>query len=148
MRSRKEGFGPEVIRRIMIGTHVLSSGHYDAYYTKAQKVRTVIKNDYEAVFARADVLLTPTTPDLPFKFGQYDDNPTAMYLADYYTIPVNMAGIAGMSVPTSLIEGLPASVQIVANHGREVDLFRAGAALEAASAFPYADVPVASSGLV
>ncbi|MCL2526082.1 MAG: Asp-tRNA(Asn)/Glu-tRNA(Gln) amidotransferase subunit GatA [Coriobacteriia bacterium] len=148
MRSRKEGFGPEVIRRIMIGTHVLSSGHYDAYYTKAQKVRTVIKNDYEAVFARADVLLTPTTPDLPFKFGQYDDNPTAMYLADYYTIPVNMAGIAGMSVPTSLIEGLPASVQIVANHGREVDLFRAGAALEAASAFPYASVPVASSGLV
>jgi len=144
MRSRSEGFGSETIRRIMIGTYVLSSGHYDAYYTKARKIRTVIKGDYEAVFARADVLLTPSTPTLPFKFGEHADNPTAMYLSDYYTIPVNMAGIAGMSLPTRLIDGLPASVQLVANHFRESDLFRAGAALESSFAFPYNSVPVST----
>ena len=142
MRSRAEGFGDEVIRRIMIGTYALSSGHYDDYYTKAQKVRTVIKGDYEAVFAKADVLLTPSTPALPFKFGEFTDDPIAMYLSDYYTIPVNMAGIAGMSLPTRLIDGLPASVQLIANHFREADLFRAGAALERSFAFPYSTVPV------
>ena len=142
MRSRKEGFGSETIRRIMIGTYVLSSGHYDDYYSKAQKVRTVIKGDYEAVFARADVLLTPSTPTLPFKFGEFADDPVAMYLSDYYTIPVNMAGIAAMSLPTSLIDGLPASVQLVANHFGEADLFRAGVALEEGFAFPYRNVPV------
>jgi len=142
MRSRKEGFGPETIRRIMIGTYVLSSGHYDDYYSKAQKVRTVIKGDYEAVFARADVLLTPSTPTLPFKFGEFADDPVAMYLSDYYTIPVNMAGIAAMSLPTSLIDGLPASVQLVANHFEESKLFSAGAALEEGCAFPYDSVPV------
>lgn len=142
MRSRSEGFGPETIRRIMIGTYVLSSGHYDSHYTQAQKVRTVIKQDYEDVFAQADVLLTPSTPVLPFKFGEFADNPTAMYLSDYYTIPVNMAGIAGMSLPTRLIDGLPASVQLVANHFRESDLFRAAAALEEGLAFPYSSVPV------
>ncbi|MCL2403479.1 MAG: Asp-tRNA(Asn)/Glu-tRNA(Gln) amidotransferase subunit GatA [Coriobacteriia bacterium] len=145
MRSRSEGFGPETIRRIMIGTYVLSSGSYDSYYTKAQKVRTVIKNDYEAVFAKADVLLTPSTPQLPFKFGQFADDPTAMYLSDFYTIPVNMAGIAGMSLPTRLIDDLPASVQLIANHSREADLFRAGAALERSFAFPYTSVPAGRS---
>jgi aspartyl-tRNA(Asn)/glutamyl-tRNA(Gln) amidotransferase subunit A len=142
MRSRAEGFGDEVIRRIMIGTYVLSSGHYDDYYSKAQKVRTIIKNDYEKVFADADVLLTPSTPALPFKFGQFADDPVAMYLSDYYTIPVNMAGIAGLSMPTSLIEGLPASVQIVANHAQESVMFTAAAALERGLEFPYAEVPV------
>ncbi|MCL2745849.1 MAG: Asp-tRNA(Asn)/Glu-tRNA(Gln) amidotransferase subunit GatA [Coriobacteriia bacterium] len=141
MRSRSEGFGDETIRRIMIGTYVLSSGHYDSYYMQAQKVRTVIRDDYKAVFAQADVLLTPSTPVLPFKFGEFADDPTAMYLSDYYTIPVNMAGIAGMSLPTRLIDGLPASVQLVANHFRETDLFRAGAALESSFAFPYDSVP-------
>jgi aspartyl-tRNA(Asn)/glutamyl-tRNA(Gln) amidotransferase subunit A len=140
MRSRSEGFGSEAIRRIMIGTYVLSSGHYEDYYSKAQKVRTVIKGDYEAVFERADVLLTPSTPALPFKFGEFADDPIAMYLSDFYTIPVNMAGIAGMSMPTGLIDGLPASVQLVSNHFREADLFRAGAALERSFDFPFADV--------
>ena len=147
MRSRAEGFGPETIRRIMIGTYVLSSGHYDDYYRQAQKIRTVIKNDYEDVFAKADVLLTPSTPALPFKFGQYKDDPIAMYLSDYYTIPVNMAGIAGMSIPTSLIDGLPASVQLISRHFGEADLFRVGAALEESFAFPYANVPVNCSNV-
>jgi len=146
MRSRSEGFGSETVRRIMIGTYVLSSGHYDTYYTQAQKVRTVIKGDFDAVFKQADVLLTPSTPTLPFKFGEFSDDPTAMYLSDYYTIPVNMAGIAGMSLPTCLIDGLPASVQLVANHSCEANLFRAGAALEALLNFDYRSVPVAGAG--
>jgi len=142
LRSREDGFGPETIRRIMIGTYVLSSGYYDAYYRKAQQVRTVIREEYAAVFEKADVLLTPTTPRLPFKFGEYADDPTAMYLADYYTIPVNMGGKAGMSIPTSIIDGLPASVQLITSHFEEKHLFRAGAAVEQAVNFPYTDVPV------
>lgn len=142
MRSRAEGFGPETIRRIMIGTYVLSAGYYDAYYAQAQKVRTLIKADYSAVFDKADVLLTPASPGLSFKLGTYDEDPIAMYLSDYYTISVNLAGLAGMSLPTSLIDGLPASVQIIANHFRECDLFRAASALESQLSFPYQEVPL------
>ncbi|MCL2605740.1 MAG: Asp-tRNA(Asn)/Glu-tRNA(Gln) amidotransferase subunit GatA [Coriobacteriia bacterium] len=145
MRSRAEGFGPETVRRIMIGTYVLSAGRYDEFYTQAQKVRTVIKDDYRAVFEQAEILLAPATPTLPFKFDDFSDDPTAMYLSDFYTIPVNMAGIAGMSLPTRLIDNLPASVQIVADHGGEAKLFRAGMALERELDFDYCSVPVAGA---
>ncbi|MDR1776109.1 MAG: Asp-tRNA(Asn)/Glu-tRNA(Gln) amidotransferase subunit GatA [Actinomycetes bacterium] len=143
-RSRAQGFGPETIRRIMIGTYALSAGYYDAYYGQAQKARTVIKGDYDRVFAQADVLLTPTSPTTAFAIGEKSSDPLEMYLSDIFTIPINLAGVAGMSVPTTLIDGLPSSVQVICGHFNERQLFRAAAALERALDFPYASVPVAT----
>ncbi|BBG04151.1 MULTISPECIES: Asp-tRNA(Asn)/Glu-tRNA(Gln) amidotransferase subunit GatA [Pseudonocardia] len=130
--TREQGFGPEVKRRIMLGTYALSSGYYDAYYGQAQKVRTLISRDFDAAFAQADVLVSPTTPTVPFPIGDKVDDPLAMYLNDLATIPTNLAGVAGMSVPSGLSEGLPTGLQIMAPALGEAVMYRVGAAFEAA----------------
>ena len=124
--SRSEGFGEEVKRRILLGTYVLSSGYYDAYYKKAQKVRTVIRNAYDQLFEKYDLLLTPTSPTTAFKIGEKIDDPIEMYLADIYTVPVNIAGLPGMSVPCKLdAKGLPISFQLITKASEEENIFRA-----------------------
>jgi aspartyl-tRNA(Asn)/glutamyl-tRNA(Gln) amidotransferase subunit A len=131
--TRAAGFGPEVKRRIMIGTYALSSGYYDAYYGQAQKVRTLITRDFEAAFAQVDVLISPTTPTTAFRIGERLDDPMAMYRADLATIPSNLAGNAAMSVPAGLdSEGLPVGLQIMAPALADDRLYRVGAAVEAA----------------
>ena len=124
--SRSEGFGPEVKRRIMIGTYVLSSGYYDAYYKKAQKVRSVITKAYNDLFEKYDVLLTPTSPTTAFKMGEKSNNPLEMYLADICTVPVNIAGLPGINVPCALdSKGLPIGFQLISKAFNEETLFRA-----------------------
>lgn len=137
MRSRAEGFGPETIRRIMLGTYALSAGYYDAYYGQAQRARTLIKRDFEAAFADFDILLTPTTPTVAFKVGEKSADPLEMYLSDIYTIPVNLAGIPAISVPSGLCptSGLPIGLQIMTDYFAEETMFRAAAAFESAVAF-------------
>ena len=132
--TREAGFGAEVKRRIMIGTYALSSGYYDAYYGQAQKVRTLIQRDFAAAFAQADVLISPTAPTTAFKLGEKLDDPLAMYLNDVATIPANMAGIPGMSLPVGLApeDGLPVGLQIMAPALADDRLYNVGAALEAA----------------
>lgn len=118
-QSRAEGFGDEVKRRIILGTHVLSSGYYDAYYLRAQKVRTLIRNEFSAVLQDCDALLSPTSPTAAFKIGEKSSDPLAMYLTDIYTISVNLAGLPGISVPCGFTEaGLPIGLQII---GRPFD---------------------------
>jgi len=133
MRSRAEGFGPESIRRIMLGTYALSAGYYDAYYGQAQKARTVIINDFAKAFRDYDVLLTPTSPTTAFKIGEKAADPLAMYLSDYYTIPVNLAGVCAVSVPAGLgaETGLPVGLQLIGTHFAEATILRAAAAYEA-----------------
>ncbi len=111
--TRGQGFGPEVKRRIMLGTYALSSGYYDAYYVKAQKVRTLIKQDFENAFADVDVIVGPTSPTVAFPIGSRTDDPYQMYLADIFTIPANMAGIPGIAIPCGFSDGLPVSLQIL-----------------------------------
>ena len=124
--SRSEGFGPEVKRRIILGTYVLSSGYYDAYYKKAQKVRTVIRNAYQELFSKYDLLLTPTSPTTAFKIGEKSNNPLEMYLADICTVPVNIGGLPGMSIPCSLdSKGMPIGFQLIAKQFDEESIFRA-----------------------
>ena len=132
--TREAGFGDEVKRRIMLGTYALSSGYYDAYYGSAQKVRTLIKRDFEAAFERVDVLVSPTTPTTAFPIGERADDPVAMYLADLCTIPANLAGNAAMSLPCGLApeDGLPVGLQIIAPTMADDRLYRVGAAVEAA----------------
>jgi aspartyl-tRNA(Asn)/glutamyl-tRNA(Gln) amidotransferase subunit A len=131
--TREAGFGPEVKRRIMLGTYALSAGYYDAYYGKALKVRRLIADDFARAYAQADVLLTPTSPTVAFPFGAKTDNPLAMYLCDTYTIPTNLAGHPAMSVPFGTgADGLPVGVQILAPALGEQVMFRAAAALERA----------------
>ncbi|WP_344977313.1 Asp-tRNA(Asn)/Glu-tRNA(Gln) amidotransferase subunit GatA [Salinactinospora qingdaonensis] len=132
--TRAEGFGPEVKRRIMLGTYALSSGYYDAYYGSAQQVRTLIKRDFEAAFENVDVLVSPTTPTTAFPIGERADDPMAMYLADLCTIPTNLAGNAALSVPAGLSpdDNLPVGVQIMAPVLADDRAYRVGAALEAA----------------
>ncbi len=131
--TREAGFGPEVKRRIMLGTYALSSGYYDAYYGQAQKVRTLIANDFAAAFSQADVLATPTAPTTAFRLGEKVDDPLSMYLQDIATIPANLAGIPGMSVPVGLDDqGLPIGVQFMAPAMADDRLYVAGGALEAA----------------
>ena len=113
LKSREEGFGAEVKRRIMIGAYVLSSGYYDAYYLRAQKVRALVKKDYDDVFSKVDVLLTPTSPVLPFKIGEKMTDPLSMYLADIYTVPVNIAGVPAISVPGGEVDNLPVGIQFI-----------------------------------
>jgi len=134
--TRAEGFGDEVKRRIILGTYALSAGHYDKYYGAAQKVRTLIQQDFAAAFEQADVLVSPTTPTTPFKIGERIDDPLAMYLNDVATIPANLAGIPGMSLPSGLApeDGLPTGFQILAPAHEDARLYRVGAALEAALA--------------
>ena len=129
--TRAAGFGEEVKRRIMLGTYALSAGYYDAYYGKALKVRRLIHDDFDRAYQRADVLLTPTSPSVAFKFGSKGDNPFAMYLCDTYTIPTNLAGHPGMSVPYGTgAHGLPVGVQVLAGTLQEPTMFRVAAALE------------------
>jgi aspartyl-tRNA(Asn)/glutamyl-tRNA(Gln) amidotransferase subunit A len=132
--TREAGFGPEVKRRIILGTYALSSGYYDAYYGQAQKVRTLIARDFAAAFAHVDVLVSPTTPTTAFPLGDKVDDPLAMYLNDLATIPTNLAGIAAMSVPCGLADedGLPVGLQIMAPALGEAVMYRVGAAYEAA----------------
>ena len=132
-RTRDEGFGPEVKRRIMLGTYVLSSGYYDAYYTKAQKARALIKQDFLDAFTQCDAIITPTTPTPAFKLGEKADDPLAMYLSDIYTATANLAGIPGLSVPCGLsTEGLPIGLQLQGPHWSEAALLRLGHAYEQA----------------
>ena len=132
--TRQVGFGREVKRRIILGTYALSSGYYDAYYGSAQKVRTLISRDFDNAFGKADVLVSPTAPTTAFKIGEKANDPIAMYLNDIATIPTNLAGIGGMSVPSGLAEedGLPAGFQIMAPAMKDDRMYKVGAALEAA----------------
>lgn len=118
-RSRAEGFGDEVRRRIMVGTYALSAGYYDAYYLKAQKIRRLIKNDFVSAFDDVDVILGPTTPNLAWKLGEKNNDPVSAYLEDIYTITANLAGIPGLSMPAGFIDGLPVGVQLLAPYFQE-----------------------------
>lgn len=129
--SRSEGFGAEVKRRIMLGTYALSAGYYDAYYKKASQVRTLIRNDFEKAFKECDVIVTPTYPTTAFKIGEKVDDPLKLYLSDIFTIPANLAGIAGVSIPCGLSsEGLPIGLQILANFFQEEKLLKVAHAYE------------------
>ncbi|NLI18170.1 MAG: Asp-tRNA(Asn)/Glu-tRNA(Gln) amidotransferase subunit GatA [Actinomycetales bacterium] len=131
--TRGAGFGAEVKRRIILGTHALSAGYYDAYYGSAQKVRTLIQRDFAAAFERADVLVSPTTPTTAFRFGEKLDDPLAMYLSDVATIPANLAGIPGMSLPSGVSgDGLPVGFQILAPARADTRLYEVGGVLERA----------------
>ncbi|WP_423063645.1 Asp-tRNA(Asn)/Glu-tRNA(Gln) amidotransferase subunit GatA [Candidiatus Paracoxiella cheracis] len=115
-RTRSEGFGTEVKRRIMIGTYVLSAGYYDAYYLKAQKIRRLMRNDFLEAFKQVDIILTPSTPTPAFKMGEKVNDPIAMYLSDIYTIAANLAGLPGASIPAGFVKGLPVGVQLIGNY--------------------------------
>jgi aspartyl-tRNA(Asn)/glutamyl-tRNA(Gln) amidotransferase subunit A len=130
--TRARGFGAEVKRRIMLGTYVLSAGYYDAYYLRAQRVRTLIRRDFDAAFAEVDVLATPVSPTTAFELGSRTADPLAMYLADVYTLPANLAGLSGVSVPCGLSDGLPVGFQVIAPALGEERMFAAAAVVEAA----------------
>ena len=124
-RSRGEGFGAEVKRRIMVGTYALSAGYYDAYYLKAQQVRRMIRDDFVRAFEDVDVIMGPTTPTTAFKLGEKADDPVTMYLSDTYTIAVNLAGLPAMSIPAGMIDGLPVGLQLIGNYFEEGRLLNA-----------------------
>lgn len=130
IKTRSEGFGPEVQRRILLGTYVLSSGYYDAYYLRAMKVRTLIKHDYDEALKQCDVLLTPTAPDTAFKIGQNSGNPLAMYLGDVCTVTLNLAGLPGLSIPCGYKDGLPIGMQLIGKALDEETLLRAAYTFE------------------
>jgi aspartyl-tRNA(Asn)/glutamyl-tRNA(Gln) amidotransferase subunit A len=133
-QTRAQGFGPEVKRRIMIGTYALSAGYYDAYYLKAQKVRTLIKQDFDAAFDQVDVLVSPTSPTTAFKAGEKTEDPLSMYLLDLMTIPVNLAGLPGLSLPCGFDgQGLPIGLQLIGNVLREDQIFQVAYAYEQAN---------------
>jgi aspartyl-tRNA(Asn)/glutamyl-tRNA(Gln) amidotransferase subunit A len=137
-KSRGEGFGAEVQRRILIGTYVLSAGYYDAYYSRAQKLRTLIKRDFDQAFEKCDVLLTPTTPGPAFAVGAKTTDPLEMYLQDVFTVTVNLAGLPGISVPAGLTEnGLPLGLQLIGKAFDEATLLRAAHAVETAADFKH-----------
>jgi len=123
--SRSEGFGAEVKRRIMLGTFVLSAGYYDAYYGKAQRVRRLLKNTTDALFSEYDMILSPTTPDVAFKFGENSEDPIKMYLEDIFTVLANLVGIPAISVPIGDKNGLPFGIQVMANQFEEAQMFAA-----------------------
>lgn len=129
-RTRAEGFGSEVTRRILLGTHALSAGYYDAYYLKAQKVRTLIRRDFELAFGQVDVILAPTTPDIAFQFGEKSQDPLQMYLSDVYTVTANLAGIPGISTPAGLIGGVPVGIQWLGAALQETRLLEIAQAFE------------------
>ncbi len=133
--TRAAGFGDEVKRRIMIGTYALSSGYYDAYYGKAQQVRTRIVEDFRAAFEQVDFVVTPTSPTVAFELGERTADPLAMYLSDYFTVPMSLAGIAAISIPAGLSEGLPVGFQIAGPAFSEAKILEAAHALEAAIGF-------------
>ncbi len=123
LKTRGDGLGDEVKRRIMIGAHALSAGYYDAYYLKAQKVRTLIKDEFLSAFEKVDVIINPTVPTLPFKIGQKIDDPLEMYLSDVYTVAANLAGLPSMSIPCGKVDGLPVGMQITGKHFNEKTIF-------------------------
>ncbi len=125
IRSRGEGFGAEVKRRILIGTYALSAGYYDAYYLKAQQARRLIRDDFVKAFAEVDIIMGPTSPSTAFQLGEKADDPVTMYLSDIYTIAVNLAGLPGMSVPAGLVDGLPVGLQLIGNYFEEGRLLAA-----------------------
>ncbi|MCM8807330.1 MAG: Asp-tRNA(Asn)/Glu-tRNA(Gln) amidotransferase subunit GatA [candidate division WOR-3 bacterium] len=130
-KTRGEGFGEEVKRRIILGTYVLSSGYYEAYYLKAQKVRTLIKKDFELAFEKVDVIITPTTPELPFKIGEKKDNPLKMYLSDIFTVNVNLSGLPAINIPIGFsLNKLPIGLQIIGNFFKEEEILKVGYVIE------------------
>jgi aspartyl-tRNA(Asn)/glutamyl-tRNA(Gln) amidotransferase subunit A len=129
-RSRAEGFGAEVKRRIMIGTYALSAGYYDAYYLKAQQIRHLISDDFRRAFERVDVIMGPTSPTTAFELGAKTDDPVAMYLNDIYTIATNLAGLPGLSIPVEPADGLPVGLQIIGNYFDEGRLLNVAHALQ------------------
>ncbi len=133
-RTRDRGFGPEVKRRILLGTYVLSAGYYDAYYRKAQQARTLLAQDFAAALAGCDALALPTTPTPAFRLGEKTGDPLAMYLADIYTVPASLAGLPGISLPCGQAGGLPVGLQLVGRHFQESLLLRLGQALESSAA--------------
>jgi len=141
-KTRQFGFGDEVKRRIMLGTFALSAGYYDAYYLKAQKVRTLIRREFDAAFQKYDALVTPVTPTPAFRLGEKVDSPFEMYLSDIFTLPVNIAGIPGISVPGGFSEGLPVGVQVLAKPFDEASLFRVAYAYEQATDWRNAHPPL------
>ena len=142
--TKSEGFGPEVQRRIMLGTYVLSSGYYDAYYKKAQKVRALIRRDFDQAFEKCDVIATPTTPTSAFEFGAKTDDPLEMYLNDIYTSTVNLAGVPGISIPCGLTSNkLPAGLQLIGKNFAEAELFKVAYAYEQNRGFDMGTAPVA-----
>ena len=132
-KSRAQGFGAEVKRRILIGTYVLSHGYYDAYYLQAQRIRRLIADDFVAAFRQCDLLLGPTTPGTAFGIGEKTDDPVQMYLSDIYTIAVNLAGLPGMSLPCGFSEGLPVGLQLIGNYFDEARLLDTAHRLQQAS---------------
>ncbi|MBN1177186.1 MAG: Asp-tRNA(Asn)/Glu-tRNA(Gln) amidotransferase subunit GatA [Dehalococcoidales bacterium] len=132
-KTRGNGFGPEVKRRIMLGTYALSAGYYDAWYVKAQKVRTLIRREFDAAFEKYDALITPTSPTVPFKIGEKTDDPLAMYLSDVCTLPVNIAGVPGISIPAGFADGLPIGMQVIGRHFGEETILKVAYAYEQAT---------------
>jgi aspartyl-tRNA(Asn)/glutamyl-tRNA(Gln) amidotransferase subunit A len=144
-RTRMAGFGSEVKRRILLGTYALSAGYYDAYYRKAQKVRTLILDDFRDVFKDVDVIVTPTTPTTAFRIGEKSSDPLAMYLNDIFTTTANLAGLPGVSVPCGTdSNGLPVGLQMIGNHFREADILRLAHRFEMAGGFGLDSVPPGS----
>lgn len=141
-RTRREGFGAEVKRRIMLGTYALSAGYYDAFYLRAQRVRTLIRRDFEAAFARFDALIGPVTPTPAFRLGEKIDDPLQMYLSDVYTVPVNLAGIPGVSIPCGFSGGLPVGLQIIGRPFDEGTVLNVAFAFEQATPFHSARPPL------
>ena len=129
-RNRRIGFGPEVRRRIILGTYALSAGYYDRYYLKAIQVRTLFKEEFEKIFKRFDVIIGPTMPILPFKIGEKIDDPLALYMCDILTVPANLTGCPAISIPCGSVRGLPIGLQAISPFFREDLLFRIGGALE------------------
>ena len=134
-RTRSEGFGPEVKRRILLGTYVLSAGYYDAYYRKAQQVRTLLRRDFEEAFRGCDAILTPTSPEVAFRIGEKSADPLSMYLSDIYTVTANLAGIPGLSVPCGFVRGLPVGLQILGPPLEEASVLRVADAWQRRSDF-------------
>ena len=133
--KNREKFGPETKRRIMLGTYALSSGYFDAYYLKAAKVRRLIFDDFQNVFKKVDFIIGPTSPILPFKFGEKKDDTLEMYLADLLTVPQNLTGVPAISLPGGFVDGLPVGLQITANHFEEEKLLSEAYNFEQATEF-------------
>ena len=142
-RTRREGFGAEVKRRIMLGTYALSAGYYEAFYLRAQQVRTLVRRDFAAAFERFDALLGPVTPTAAFRLGEKVDDPLQMYLSDVYTVPLNLAGIPGISVPCGFVGGLPVGLQVIGRPFDEVTVLNVAHAFERATTFHAARPPLA-----
>jgi aspartyl-tRNA(Asn)/glutamyl-tRNA(Gln) amidotransferase subunit A len=145
--TRGAGFGKEVKRRILLGTYALSAGYYDAYYSKAQRVRTLVREDFERAFEHVDALVAPTTPSVAFRIGEKVDDPLQMYLSDVYTVPINIAGVCAISIPAGFSDGLPIGLQIIGKPLGEETILRAANAFERATEFHSAhpDVQVAGA---